>query len=232
MKKNELNYIKETFKTKDEWSKARGIGGSSASAIINKSKWLNNVDVYNEIAFGIRKEIPENSRMKEGRTAEGYIRKLFKLEHPEFKVTEQPKTTFWQFRRKDYPLITCTPDGLMKDIRTKKMYGLEIKDVELRTREYREDWESRKIPDQYYCQCLHYMITMQDLEGVCLLARLKYYVFDEFLDDFVVDHTEDRCFWVYREDVKSDIEYLENQEIKFIKEKIKLKKAPKLKISF
>lgn len=229
---SELNYIKETFKTKDDWINARGIGGSSASAVINKSKWLTKLDVYNDLALGIRKETPDNARMKEGRIAEGYIRKLFKLEHPEFKVTEQPKTTFWLFRRKDYPLITCTPDGLFIDKTSKKKYGLEIKDVELRKREYKEDWESGKLPIQYYIQTLHYMVTMNDLSGVCLLARLKYFKHDDYLDAFVLDHTEDRCFWVYRDMTEADIKYLESEEIKFIEENINKKKAPKMKISF
>ena len=227
-----MNYIKEKYKTKEEWIANRGIGGSSASAIINKSKWTTTLDIYNELVLGIRKEIPENDRMREGKIAEDFIRKLFKLEHPEFKVIEQPKRIFWLFRRKDYPLITCTPDGLLIDKKNNKKYGFEVKDVELRTREYREEWESGTLPNQYYCQCLHYMITMNDLDGVCLCARLKYYVYDDYLETFMVDHTEDRYFWVYRDDTQEDINYLENKEIEFIENNIVKKVKPKLKIAF
>jgi predicted phage-related endonuclease len=226
------NYIKETYKTKDEWKEHRGIGGSSASAILGQSKWTTQMDIYNELVLGIKKEIPENDRMREGRVAEDYIRKLFILEHPEFEVIPQPKNTFWLFRRKDYPLITCTPDGLFKDIKNNLKFGLEIKDVELRKREYREEWESGTLPNQYYCQTLHYMVTMNDLDGVLLLARLKYYVYDEYSEDFQIDHTEDRYFWVYREDVLEDIKYLEEKEIDFITNNIVAKKKPKLVISF
>lgn len=227
-----VNYIKEKYKTKEEWLKNRGIGGSSACAVIGKSKWMTTLDIYNDLVLGIKKEVQDNDRMREGRIAEDHIRKLFKLEHPEFKVTEQPKRTFWQFRRVDYPLITCTPDGLLLDKRTNKKYGLEIKDVELRKTSYKEQWENGELPIQYYCQCLHYMVTLEDLDGVCLLARLKYYTHDDYLDDFVFDHAEDRCFWVYREDSKTDIEYLESKEIDFIKNNIESKIKPKLKITF
>lgn len=230
--KKELNYIKEKFRTKEEWLNQRGIGGSSASAIINQSKWMSIIDVYNDLALGIRKEIPDNARMREGRLAEDHIRKLFILEHPEFKVTPQPKNTYWLFRRKDYPLITCTPDGLFTETATKKKYGLEIKDVELRKRDYIEQWESGQLPSQYYCQCLHYMVTINDLDGVCLVARLKYYKHDDYLDTFVLDHTEDRCFWVYREDVAGDIAFLEKKEIDFITNNVEKKVMPSLKLQF
>lgn len=228
---NKKNYIKEKFRTKDEWLKNRGIGGSSASAIVNKSKWLTNIDVYNELALGIKKEIQENDRMREGKAAEDLIRKLFIIEHPEFKVTPQPKNIYWTFRRKDYQLITCTPDGLFTEISTNKKYGLEIKDVELRKKEYKEQWESGQLPIQYYIQCLHYMVTMNDLNGVCLVARLKYYTHDDYLDKFVLDHTEDRYFWIYREDVKQDIEWLEKKEIDFIINNIEKKIKPALKLN-
>ena len=72
-----MNYIKEKYKTKEEWIANRGIGGSSASAIINKSKWTTTLDIYNELVLDIRKEIPENDRMREGKIAEDFIRKLF-----------------------------------------------------------------------------------------------------------------------------------------------------------
>ena len=228
----DINYNKETYNTKEDWLAHRGIGGSSASAILNKSKWLSAIDVYNDLALGIRKETPDNARMKEGRTAEDLIRKLFILEHPEYKVTPQPKRKFWMFRRNDYPLITCTPDGLFIEKTSKKKYGLEIKDVELRKREYKEDWESGKLPIQYYIQTLHYMVTMNDLDGVCLLARLKYFKYDDYLNDFVLDHTEDRCFWIYRDMAESDIKLLEESEIDFIKNNIEKKKKPILKIFF
>ena len=225
------NYIKEKYKTKEAWLDNRGIGGSSASAIVNKSKWMTSLDIYNDLVLGIKKEIQDNARMKEGRIAEDFIRKLFILEHPEFKVTPQPKNIFWLFRRKDYPLITCTPDGLFTEKTTNKKFGLEIKDVELRKRDYTEQWESGTLPIQYYIQCLHYMVTMDDLDGVCLTARLKYYKRDEYFDNFVLDHTEDRNFWLYREDLKDDIEWLEKKEIDFIKNNIEKKIKPTLKIT-
>ena len=74
-------YKRESYKTKSEWLNARGIGGSSAAAICNKSKWLTANDVYNELALKKRKKVVENERMIEGVQSESAIRLLFSLDY-------------------------------------------------------------------------------------------------------------------------------------------------------
>ena len=163
------NYTKESYNSREEWLKNRGIGGSDAAAIVNKSKWATPTDIFNRIVYNKEKSISSNSRMTEGTLAEEHIRFLWALDHPNCKVKNPPKKAYWLFRRKDYPLLTCTPDGLFK--MDNKLYGLEIKDVELIKGDVRALWESDILPDQYYFQCLHYMVVMNDLQGVCFITN-------------------------------------------------------------
>ena len=221
------NYTKEIYKDKESWKLARGIGGSDAAAICNKSKWKSARDVYNKLTSTKQEPEKMNSRMIEGTLAEPLIRQLFELEHPEFKVIHPPKKGSWMFRRKDYPQITVTPDGLLEDLKNGKKYGLEIKDIELRKREQKDLWLNDILPDEYYFQTLHYLVVLNDLDGVVLVARLKYYSFD-YNNEYVLDHVETRYYWIIRDDenVMKHVFYLENKEIAFVEYNLKLGKKP------
>ena len=122
-------YLKETYKTKSEWLKARGIGSSDASAICGSNKWKTIDDVYSKLVLGIEKEVNENELMVKGTLAEDHIRQLFEL-NTGYKVINPPKKKYWLFRRKDYNLMTCTPDGLFRNDNN-ELCGLEIKYVDM-----------------------------------------------------------------------------------------------------
>ncbi len=222
-------YKKEKYCSKDEWLKARGIGGSDAAAILHESNWLTLDELFNRLVYKKEKKIKENNRMKEGTKAESHIRELWSLDNPQFKVKNPPKRTYWLFRRLDYPLITCTPDGLFKD-ESNNLYGLEIKDVDLIKSETKTMWESNILPNQYYIQILHYLVTMNDLKGVCLVAHLKYFKKNEETNKWEFDYAIERSYWVIRETAIKDIQFLESKEIEFIKENVEKEKMPKLVI--
>ena len=219
-------YKKLTFKTKEEWLRNRGIGGSDAAAIANASKWQTPTDIYNRLVLNKEQKDISNSRTIEGTLAEEHIRELWGLDHPKCKLTRPPKISHWLFVSNKHPLLTCTPDGLFKI--DKDLFGLEIKDVELIKGDVKEMWESDILPDQYYFQVLHYMVVMNDLKGVCLNAHLKYFKFNEETNKWEFSHAIDKDYWIYREDVKQDIKYLLDIEINFIKENIEKKHPPKL----
>ena len=92
------NYKKEIYKTREDWLSHRGIGGSDAAAICNKSKWRTACDVYKALTSSKQKKEIKNTRMVEGTKAEPLIRNLFELEHPEYKVIHPPKKGSWLFR--------------------------------------------------------------------------------------------------------------------------------------
>lgn len=209
------NYKKEIYKSRKDWLKARGIGGSDAAAILGKSKWLTKKALLKRLLGDTEIEEKKNSRMIEGTMKEPLIRKLYMLNSKD-NVVEPPKRNCWLFRRKDYPLITCTPDGL---IRTENgPFGYEVKDVALYRKEQIDSWEEGILPEQYYIQILHYMVTMNDLIGVKMTAHLMYYKKNEETEKWEYDYSIFRRYIVMRDDVLDDIKYLEEKELDFIRE--------------
>ena len=232
MAKISKRYKKLILRDKEEWLKAKEqtIGGSEASAIVNKSKWLTPNDLYNKMVLGKNKTISSNSRMIQGTLAESKIRDLFALEHSEFEVVNPPKYNYWLFVRKDKPYLSCTPDGLLKS--KSGLWGLEIKDIELRKREDANNWESGTLPDQYLYQILHYLVVLNDLEGVILNARLKYFTHDDVNDSWVLDKIVEKPYYLYRSDFVKSVETLERKETNFYEENIVKRKRPVTLIKF
>ena len=217
------NYKKQTFKTRSEWLANRGIGGSDAAAILNLSKWITQDDIYNRLVLNKEKEDIQNERMIEGTKAEDHIRALFELDN-KVVVKCPPKKGNWIFKRTDYPLITCTPDGIFTG-HDGNLYGLEIKDIELIRSIDKNMWEYNELPQQYFIQCLQYLVVINDLKGVVLNAHLKYFKKEE--ENWVFDYAVDKSYWVLREDYSKEIEYLEKKEKDFIDNNINKRKRPK-----
>lgn len=165
--------------------------------------------------------------MVEGTLAEEHIRALWTLDHKDLVVKKPPKKGGWLFRRKDEPMMTCTPDGLVYDI-DKRLYGLEIKDCELIKKEDKEMWETGYLPDQYYCQLLWYLVVMSDMQGVYLTAHLKY--FTNVDGKWVFDYAVDRTYFIERNQVLNDIKYLEDKGKSFIHDNFEKRIRPKLTI--
>jgi len=222
------NYIKTTFKTKDEWLKAKNktIGGSEAAMVVNKSAWGSAYDLYKKFVYDKAKKVQENENMKEGTIAEQHIRTLFALDRKDIKVKNPPKKGYWFFQRKDKPYISCTPDGLAIND-SGKLWGIEIKDVDLIKREVKDIWESNTLPDQYYFQCLQYLLVFGEMEGVVLVAHQKYYKHNEETNKWDFDYAVERQYKVYRKDVKSHLDYLEKKETEFVEKNIKGRIRPK-----
>jgi len=218
-------YKKESYKTKDEWLKHRGIGGSDVATILGYSKWQTIDDLYSRLALKKFKKEKQNDRMQEGTKAEPLIRSLYVIEHSECKVISPPKSSYWLFRSLDNSLITCSPDGFIKD-KNNVLYGLEIKDIELIRTEDKEIWGSNELPQQYFLQLLQYLIVFNDMQGVCLHARLKYYVWKD--GEYLYDYCVERDYWAFRNEVIKEIEYVKRKEIDFIENNVLKKKRPKL----
>ena len=119
--------IKKVFNTKEEWLEARKctIGSSEAAACDGKSKWMSTDDLYNKVALGKVKTIPENDRMKVGTKAEKLIRSLFALDTQErYKIKNPPRNKYWLFYAEDNHMLTCSPDGFLIDKLNKDNFGL------------------------------------------------------------------------------------------------------------
>ena len=225
------NYTVELYSTREEWLKNRGIGGSDAAAIVGNGKWKNSNDIYTRITSHQPEEEVENERMVDGRNAEEHIRELFKINHKDLEIVKYPKRKIVMFRRKDYPLMTLSPDSIFVNKSSGKQIGVEFKDVELRKTEDKVLWGSNGLPNQYYFQILYYLVVNEDLEAVCLNAHLKHYSFNDKTQKMEFEYAELKDFWIYRDEVENHIKYLEKAVINFIEKNIQERKRPSLKIN-
>jgi hypothetical protein len=188
-----------------EWldNRKNRIGGSDASAVLGLNPYKSNVDLWLEKKGEIETEdISDKSYVKYGTNAEYYLRELFKLDFPQYKVEYYENNMIINDK---YPFAHASLDGELTDEEGRKGI-LEIKTTNILQSMQKEKWKD-KIPDNYYIQILHYlMVTEYDF--VVLKAQLK----SEFNQDV---YLQTKHYFIEREEVLEDIEYLIKEEIKF-----------------
>lgn len=208
-------------KTHAEWLDARknGIGASDAGVILGVSKWKSNMELWLE-KTGQKQpaDISDKPYVKYGHDAEPFLRGLFALDHPEYKVTyESPYKMIFS---DDYPFIFCTPDGELEEIATGRRGGLEIKTTEIMNSNQWSEWDGR-IPDTYYAQVLHQMLAT-GWEFVWLRAQIKWHSRQG-------PRTDIRDYQIERNEVQEDIEWVRDSEISFWNSVLE-RKQPGLKL--
>lgn len=207
------NYI-----TAKEWLKAREsyIGGSDAAAILGLSPYMSNVDLW-EIKTGRKKpkDLSDNALVQFGHDAEALIRGLFKLDFPTLKVFYVENN---MFVNDDFPWAHASLDGWLEDTETNRKGVLEIKTASITSHAQAQKWKN-KIPDNYYCQILHYLMVT-GFDFAVLKARLKYDIDGEI-------SVSTKHYIINREDCTDDIEYLREAEKRFV-EYIKADECPAL----
>lgn len=205
-----------TFRSRKGWLDNRsGIGGSDAAAILGLSPWTTNIDLFNyKTGQDTKKDISKNEAVKFGHDAEASIRRLFALDHPEYKVSYKANNS-WSNTK--YPWMMGSLDGWLKD-QDGRFGVLEIKTTEiLKDRDWTK-WDNH-IPEQYFIQLLHYMI-ITEADFSCLRAYIKYHKQEE-------KRVAIRDYRLERAEVLDDIKYLTEREENFW-ECVKNKKQPPL----
>lgn len=232
MQKVTKNYTKETFKGREEWLKARGFGGSSASAILGKNPYMTTLELYKAIVMPSKHPLVKgNESMAYGTKCEPLIRKLFAYDHQEQYRVHSPKNNE-MYRRIDKPYMTATLDGLLYEKKTKRKGILEIKTHDVRNRKDEDVWKDH-IPENYYIQVLHYLLVMNDCDFVVLTAKLRF--FDYFnANGKKLLKSEIRYYYIDRNDehIQKDLAFLEKKETEFWENNVQKKIMPSLKITF
>lgn len=195
-----------TLNSREEWLEKRKsyIGGSEASCIVGMNPYATNVELW-EMKTGRRKaeDISEKSYVKYGTEAEQYLRSLFVLDYPQYKV-EYVENNMWL--NSDYPFAHASLDGYLTEKETGRKGILEIKTTNIIQSIQKEKWKDR-IPDNYYIQILHYLMVT-GFDFAVLKAQLKYdYDGDIFLTT--------KHYKIERAEVLEDIEYLIKAEKQF-----------------
>lgn len=245
-KKSKKNFTTEHYKDKFSWLDKRGIGGSSAATILGLNHWASPIELWADIRKcitfeklskeDIQRQQNDNEATVRGTMNEPLIRKMFALDFKDrYKVIE-PKC-FTMYRMKDKPYITATLDGLLIDKTTGKKGVLEIKTHDSYTeKDYQEYW-SNKLPDNYYCQILHYLLVRNDCDFAILVAKIRHMKYnpdrakDEPKDVFEdIKSQEIKYYYIDRNDkqVQRDIAYLEKKETEFYEKHINGNEIPEL----
>lgn len=198
-------------RTDAEWKAARlaGIGASEAAAVIGRSPWKTNVDLWREKTG---RKSPDDISNKDcvvyGHAAEEHLRALFALDYPKYSVSYGG--AFDMVRNPDHPFIFATLDGRLQEIGTGRRGILEIKTTNIVRSMQREKWwgpDGPCIPDQYYIQVCHQLLAT-GWDFAVLHAQLKY----QYGDDV---RSERRTYFIERSEVLEDIEFLEVEEVNF-----------------
>lgn len=205
----------DVMSSREEWLRARTshIGGSDAAAVIGQNPWMTNVELW-EIKTGRRKQpdISDAEAVRYGTEAERHLRDLFRLDFPDLEVGYD-ENNIWT--NDQYPWAHASLDGLLKD-RTGALGVLEIKTTEIRNRSSWDKWDGQ-VPQNYYCQLLHYMAVTGAAFAV-LKAQIKY---NQGRSAAV------RHYFFRREDHEDDIAFLMEKEREFY-EQIKTDTRPAL----
>ncbi len=187
------------------WLAARKnhIGGSDAAACVGRSPHKDNVQLWEEkMGLVLPEDISDKEYVRYGTEAEKYLRGLFALDFPEYQVLYDANN---MFLNPDFPWMHASLDGELVDPRGR--HGiLEIKTTNILQSMQREKWNDR-IPDNYYCQILHYL-AVTECDFAVLKARLK----SEWNGELII---REKHYFIERSEVEEDIKMLVEAERRF-----------------
>ena len=212
---------KITFNSKEEWLKHRTrIGGSDAAAILGLNPWKTNVDLWLEKTGQVTpNDISDKEYVKYGVESEPLIREIFKINYPQYDVLYEENNSFSNDR---VPWAAASLDGWIVDKETGRHGIWECKTSEIVSSMHKEKWKYR-IPDNYYCQLLHYFMVREDCEFAHLTALLTW----KFEDQEIYQQL--RNYHIERSDVEEDIRFLESSERTFWQQ-VQQRQRPALKL--
>lgn len=194
------------LKDRETWLEHRklGLGGSDIASVIGKNPWKSNQELWKE-KTGLResKDLSGNAAVEYGHDAEKFLRELFALDFPDYKVSYTENNSYKNDR---YPWALASVDGLLKD-KDGRLGILEIKTSSILRSIDKDKWENR-IPDNYYCQVLFYMAVLE-ADFAVLKAQLK----SQWINDNVYIQT--KHYFIERKEVEEDINFLMSEGEKF-----------------
>ncbi len=205
-----------THSSRAEWLERRKsyIGGSDAACILGLNPYQSNVDLW-ELKTGRKKaeDISDNPYVRYGTEAERPLRELFALDYPQYKV-EYVEHNMWL--NSEYPFAHASLDGWLTDREGRR--GIwENKTTNIQSPQQKLKWENR-IPDNYYCQLIHYF-GVTGFDFAVLKAQLKW---DYDGDIFCVT----KHYHIERSEVEDDILMLMQQERYFCEYLVRDERPP------
>ena len=200
-----MSVKKLVLNSREEWLQARRnhIGGSDASACVGMNPYKTNEELWKEKTGQVQPvDISGKDYVIYGTRAEEYLRELFILDFPQYRVIYDENN---MFLNSAYPWMHASLDGELADEDGRRGI-LEIKTTNLLQSMQKEKWRDR-IPDNYFCQVLHYL-AVTDYEFAVLKAQLK----SEWGGELRITT---KHYFIERKDVEEDIKYLVEAERRF-----------------
>lgn len=197
--------------SREEWLEHRKkyIGGSECSAILGENPYMDNVRLFEIKTMAVKPEdISSKPYVQFGILAEPIIRQLFQLNYPQYKMEYVENNSYLNDR---FPWAAASLDGSLIEIETGRKGIWECKTTEIVSSMHKERWKD-KIPMNYYCQLLHYLLVREDCEFAHLTALLTWKY-----DDTEI-YQQLRNYHIERADVQDDIQYLAEAEENFWKQ--------------
>ena len=195
------------LKDHNEWLEHRKkfLGGSDASAIVNRNPWKSNVDLWLEkTGQVVPEDISEKPFVMFGHAAEPILRQLFQVNYPHYKVDYVDNNSWFNDK---FPFAAASLDGWITDENGRKGI-LEIKTTEIVSSMAKEKWAGR-LPDNYFVQVLHYLMVLEDCDFVHLTALLTFKFSEKEL------YQQIKNYHIERSEVLEDIQYLAEAEKEF-----------------
>ena len=234
-------YKKEKFDNFNDWFVARGIGGSSASALFDCNPYMSKLDLYcamtsnpNDSVHSLEEmnEDTETESTARGIALEPIIREFIKVRF-KGKYRIQTPNGFTMYRRIDKPYLTATLDGLLIDIETGDRWVLEIKTHLVIGKADLQEWNNH-LPQRYFIQSLHYPVVLNDVKGTIVVANLIYTDFETGLPRMNGVGDEIRYYIIPR-DIKNEkgelmTDIVEKVETNFMENNVNKRRPPNFKI--
>jgi len=186
--------------------RSKGIGGSDVATILNISKYKTPHQLYLEKTGQVKPEQVDNEAIRKGNRLEAPMLEMFKqLYIDKYDVID---TKDISLASKKYPYMRANLDGALVEKATGRIGIYEGKTTTIHHMNMLGDWKNDTLPNQYYCQCLHYL-NVTGFDFVVVFALLDF----PWKSD--LGQQETRVVLINRDDVVQDLEHIEKKEIEF-----------------
>lgn len=209
-------YEVKSFSDRTAWLKGRcnTIGASEAAAVLGKSPWMNEVELW-ERKRGKAVEEKYNADMSRGRESEEHIRELYSIEMG-YDILDGTNIILVSTEN---PFMSCTLDGILLE-HDKDWSEIPVV-FEIKSSRKNDMWGDDTIPEHYLIQILHqFAVTGWDKA----VLRVRFFASPNY------QKAVEKSYVFYRKDYENEINTLVCREMQFWETNVKGGKRPPVKM--